>query len=234
MNIIDYHKKFKTYNDIYKNKNCYLFGTGRTINDFNHKKTENDIYIGVNHILKHEKITNELDFYFYGHGYMIYNNDKGIYGNYKKLVDELDKNIQKVCIVSRNNDYRIHNFNKKKILQMIKNNILVADVNLDIIHKDISENSFINHSIIFSAYQFAVYSGCTNIYLVGCDCTTAENTDTNNFYNKEKKVLELWDNVVEWWNKIKEFKDKHYKKSKIININPVNLKGLMDDDIYLS
>ena len=89
--------------------------------------------------------------------------------------------------------------------------------------------SFLNHSIVFPAIQFALYSGFSKIYLVGCDCNGYFHS--NNYLTGQNNTS-IHTDLVYWWYRMYEFKKKYYEDTRIISLNPVGLKKIMDDDIY--
>ena len=231
MNIIsEYQKDIIKYKNIYKNKSCYIIGSGPSINSF--QEQEEGIYIGCNHIIKNKYFKNKLHFYFFGDGYTKYIDDSNkIYGNHKKEVDDLDIKINKLCMVSLNNNLNVHGFNKNIIDDLYKNkNTIPCDMNLETLHKNLEKNPFINHSIVFSACQFALYCGFTKIYLVGCDANGFFHS--NSYFKKSNNNNNNNNILIKWWKKIYEHKNKFYSSASIININPIGLKDLMDKDIY--
>ncbi len=229
MNIVNnYHKELLGFKDLHNGEVCYIFGSGKSLVDF--KVQEQGIYIGCNHIIKNKSIKDNLKYYFFGHGYLEYTDDTHpIYGNHKKEVDNLDINIKKFAMVSRDNNLEVHKFTVNDVKILHKINATPCDINLDHIHKDLECNSFLNHSIIFPSIQFAMYAGFKRIYLVGCDCNGYFHS--NNFLGQTTSNS-IDNDLVYWWKKMYEFKNKHYNDCKIISINPVGLVGIMDDDIF--
>ena len=237
MNVIKtYHSKLKKYKDLHKGEVCYIFATGITLNDF--KIQEKGIYIGVNMITKSKPIIDNpaFKYYFFGHGY---NEKTSLHGGHKEEVDNMRLDIDKFSFVSRNNNFGVHGFNLKDIKHLESINAIPLDLCLDKIHKNIDENSFINHSIVYPACQFALYCGFSKIYLVGCDCVEKKPGDSSgsHYFFKTDKVMQyqnytVSNHLVKWWEKIHTFKNEMYADRKIININPIGLKNKMDGDIY--
>ena len=63
MNIVrTYHPELLKYKNKHKGETCYIFGSGPTVNSF--KLQEPGIFIGCNHIIKHEYIKKNLKYYF--------------------------------------------------------------------------------------------------------------------------------------------------------------------------
>ena len=110
-------------------------------------------------------------------------------------------------------------------------NALPCDINLSDINVDLDKSPFLNHSIVFPAIQFALYSGFEKIYLVGCDCNGFFHSQ--NFLNNTDINKQIDMDLVYWWKQIYNFKNTKYHLTKIININPVGLKNIMDKDIYI-
>ena len=137
-------------------------------------------------------------------------------------------------MVSRDNNISVHHFTKEDIENLKNINAIPCDINLNFLYKNLDKNPFLNHSIIFPAVQFALYCNFTKIYLVGCDCNLyKQDRNRKYFFDDNSKNVKLDYNIIQWWKKIYKFKNKEYSNTKLININPVGLKGMMDQDIYL-
>jgi hypothetical protein len=81
------------------------------------------------------------------------------------------------------------------------------------IHEEIDKENLYDHSVVFSALQFMVWTGVTKICLVGCDVSGFKG-------GSEDKLLELW----------KIWKDYLMEKSiQVVSINPVGLTGMFED-----
>lgn len=231
MNIVEtYHKELLKYKNKHNGEIAYIFGSGPTLKQF--KMIEKGYFIGCNHIIKNEYIKKNLKYYFFGDGYIkkYSHHYNPIYGDHKKEVDNLDLNIEKFCMVSRNNDLKIHGFTKKTVEELNNINTIPCDLNLNIFFENLEKNPFMNHSIIFPAIQFALYSGFSKIYLVGCDCT---GYFLNNGFNTSNGKIKYDEELIMWHKKLLEHKIKYYNNSKIISINPVGLKDIYDEDIYV-
>lgn len=100
------------------------------------------------------------------------------------------------------------------------------------------------------AMQIALWTNPKQVYLVGCDCSvgikyekplhfvevkkdnTVERTDENkkfalNYGDREEMLIFAWE-------RMKFFAKEHYPETEIISINPVGLKGLFRDEIFLN
>ena len=231
MSIVEtYHKKLLKYKNKHIDETCYIFGSGPSINKF--KIQEKGIFIGCNHIIKNDYIRSNLKYYFFGHGYIDHNNDNDkLYGNHKKEVNNLEYDIEKFAMVSRNNDLNVHRFTQETINELYNINAIPCDLNLTNYYTDLDKNPFMNHSIVLPACQFALYAGFKTIYLVGCDCSGYYHS---NSFDLEDKNNQIDTGLIDWWSKLYIHKKTYYPKTKIINLNPVGLKELMDDDLILT
>lgn len=233
-NIVNlYHNELLKYKNKHVGETCYIFGCGPTINKF--KELDEGVYIGGNRIYLDKKIKDKLKYYFFGHKYVSnqINEDDG--SNNRECIDNLDYNIEKFCFVTFNDKWHYtYGFQHKDIIELKNINAIPCDLTPDYIHTDISKHPFINHSIPFPMTQFALYAGFTKIYLVGCDCSNFDGPNHEEFFFKNIRTDENIDpHLIEWWDKIKLFKDKFYPDAKLININPIGLRNKMDEDVYI-
>ena len=222
--------KLVEFRNLHLGETCYIFGSGSTVRDF--KIQEEGAFIGCNNIIKIPEIRKNLKYFFFGHGYMQRNRDDiPIWGNYKREVDTLDKNIQKFAMVSRDNDIDVHGFTSNVIKNLKRMNAIPCDMNLDKLYKNLERRPFLNHSIVFPAIQFAMYAGFKKIYLVGCDCNGYFRN--NSFIDGARDRRDVDRQLTKRWVNILEFKNLNYSDCSIININPVGLEGMMDGDIFV-
>ena len=236
MNIVRrYHENLERYKNKHLGETCYIFGCGPTINQFK-EPDDLGIYIGCNRIIKKKEIGDKLKYYFFGHKYAVDQiNEDGT--NNKDEVDSLPYNLEKFCFVSLNNKWHpTYGYSDKDINNLKNINAIPIDLTTEDIHVDITKHPLINHSVVYPATQFALYCGFTKIYLVGCDCATLISGTYNEFWNEdyiEKVPIENNEHLIEWWLKMKKFKDVNYPNAKLININPLGLKDKLDGDIYM-
>lgn len=236
MNIVSrFHNNLEKYKDKHIGETCYIFGCGPTVNNFK-EPSEPGVYIGCNRIIKNKEIKNKLKYYFFGHKYAVDPiNEDGT--NNKVEIDNLPYDIEKICFVSFcNNWHQTYGYSENDIAKLKNINAIPCDLTIEVIYKDISKNPFINHSIVYPSAQFALYCGFTKIYLVGCDCATQISGPYNEFWNRnyiQKSRIQNDEHLIEWWLKIKKFKDINYPNAKLININPVGLINRLDGDIFI-
>ena len=117
-----------------------------------------------------------------------------------------------------------------------RNSAKVEDVNL--VHtvkfsKDISTlPPALNSNVAFPIMQILLYMGFSKIYLVGFDASGGGRWNyLNAYWNCERYAQ----SVVQWpkrWYFFRKWQKEAYSNVKIINVNPVGLKGMMDEDIF--
>lgn len=93
---------------------------------------------------------------------------------------------------------------------------------------DISVMPFNTYSsVVHPAVIFALWTGVSKIYLVGCDTNLNGYSKTMPYkdYNNTLSV----DNVLYGWEKLKKYAQEFYPNTEIISINPVGLKGMFKD-----
>lgn len=218
--VLCYHKDtFLKYKNIFTGKNIVVCGSGPTLAKY--KRINDAIHIGTNKV--HKKI--KLDFLFRqdfkGYDQEIFSSDVVKFiGNYydwefdmcpESVFNRL-KNAQKFIIDNREN-YRI-------------------PVDL------ISQPLWHGGSVIFSAFQFALWTNPKRIYLVGCDCAgQVDDYHWNHFDDSHSDIknhnLKPITPLIDGWKKISEFQKSIYPDVEIISINPVGLKGLFND-VYIT
>lgn len=229
MNIVSkYHKNLLQFKNKHKNEVAYIFGSGPSIKNF--KKKEDGIFIGGNNILFHDNIRNNLTYYFTVHGFKE-SSWRKVYkeGNPYDL-NKLDKKIKVFCVVSRSN--QLIDINKEDLKIMEEKDYQPIDIYNGIGNHtpNIESEPLMNSNVCITMTQFALYCGFKKIYLVGCDCTYCT-TNIRNYFWSGLKTKKLLRKRVNHWNSLKNFKEKYYKDTNIININPIGLKGFFDGDI---
>ena len=117
----------------------------------------------------------------------------------------------------------------------VKRTSHVEDVNL--VHtikfvKDISiQPPMLNSNVAFPIMQILLYMGFSTINLVGFDASGGGRWNFPNAYNFKNFAQ----SVVQWpkrWYFFRKWQKEAYPDVKIVNVNPVALKGMMDEDIY--
>ena len=78
---------------------------------------------------------------------------------------------------------------------------------------------------VFSAVYFALFTGVSKIYLVGCDTSM-----TGHFNGDEQAWADSSVRVItSGWRSIKNFSEIFYPETEIISVNPVGLRGIFKD-----
>ena len=197
----------------YKNKHlgesAILFGSGPSITQF--KTNKNVIKIGLNEQIY---LNLDLDYWFMGDTFPR-NPDKFI--NCFEDYNEYEPNLTKFV--------RYQNWGERgrMPLGMKYATYYTCDLggipNECLFETDISEGSLIGvASISFEALQFMLYSGMTNIYLVGHDCDYSFGTFRTEIDHKDEGIL-----VLRYWKFVQEWLEEHYPDVTIRCINPVAL-----------
>lgn len=210
------NQHFQQYKDIYKGRKAIIFATGNTLNDFDSNTIESYsemIKVGVNHIYKNKGITDQLDYYFFG-----------------DFIDDLPEQQTEVRKMSD----RI-----KKVITLDNyteeygfTNLMAVDVTYSIhLVKDIEKYKVMGHSIVFPALQFLLYTGVTDVYLVGCDCTKTTSVllegSSGHFYDECSERVK--DEFMVWlWHFMKENIAREYPEANIRVVNPVALRGVFE------
>lgn len=198
---------FVNYQNSHTNQDAIIFATGPTYFSLDIKSMPTDcIHIGVNGTNARDDI--EFDYYFFG--------------------DRLSKDgrgTAQYLLKLKQTKIRIQSFAYTNVIERGR---LLHNVGMWVSHEealdygakpftitrehkvyqDISKHPAYNHSIIFSAFQFAALCGFKVIYLVGCDC-----------YPKP------YDTLIDIWKLMKEA----YPSIKTYCVNSIGLQGVFED-----
>jgi len=223
-----FNNRFSTYKNINIGRTAVVFGSGPTLNLFDSKiiPEKDALFVGVNSLVFKKDIT--LDYYFCGH-------DSAREPHHLHHIT-LENTLKEQIISSKINrqifcathvDGRQHplHFDFKDVVDM---NAIPYSIHtgkgLQTIKKEIHENDLYNHSIVFSALQFILYTGVEKIYLVGCD-----GGGGFSFLHPGK----VWRDRIDWcWQEFSEFIKKEYDNVEVVSINPRLLEGLFHKDIW--
>ena len=205
---------FSQYKNAFAGKDVVVVGAGPTLSYY--KPIEGAIHIGTNRVHMNKNL--KLDFLFRqdfkGYDEEIFNCPvKKFIGNYYEWTADM-------CPESV--------FNKLKNAQkfMINTTSDYIPVNIDI------EPLWHGGSVIYSAFQFALWTNPKRIYLVGCDSAGQNDPLHWHHYDDKEKAhhnLVPIKALTDGWQKMAHFAATMYPQTEIISVNPVGLKGLFND-----
>jgi hypothetical protein len=229
------------------NKNCnkgrgmVLLATGPTLDKFDitllPKKKVRDgviswqrlLQVGVNSILYNDKYN--LDYYFCAHNVAREGENHphaDIETNTPQLkkIQELSEKTRIFCGDPR--DFS-DGFTQSEVFSFHGTTFrcnAAAEFRTDV--PQASREGLYNHLIPLPALQVMLYTGVSEIYLVGCDCGGQSSYLTE----PSVKWKDSTQTSVLHWNIFKDYVSAEYPDVKIISVNPVALKGVFDEDIY--
>lgn len=212
--VLSIHSKtFEEYKNKFRNTDVVVCGAGPSLNYY--KPIESAIHIGTNRV--HQKIKCDFlfrqDFKNYDQEILSCDIPKFI-GNFYEW--DLD-----MCPESLFN--QLTNASK-----FIIDNSVTSIIPVDLISQPLWHGG----SVIFSAFQFALWTNPRRIYLVGCDC--AGQVDSKHWHHFDdstdvKQNIVPITALVDSWKKMAQFSKQMYPHIQILSINPVGLKGIFTD-----
>ena len=193
-------------NSIFKNKHqgdrCFILATGPSINQQNLSWLKGELCFAVSHFFLHQDIKAILPKYQILAPYHSPFNFQTL----EKVFRGFDVNYSKDVTYffgHRPYDYSIYNFLQKNSQYQRKNSYFInysysqalneknyLDTNI----WDISRSPFQIRTVIYSAIQIAIYMGCKQIYLLGCDhdyLNDIGRVTNHHFYKEEKGVSDV-------------------------------------------
>lgn len=205
---------FSNYKNVYTKQDVVVVGAGPSLSKY--KLFEGAIHIGTNRTHMNKNL--KLDFLFRQD---FKNYDEEILNStVKKFVGNYYEWTADMCPES------VFNQLKNATKFMINTNSDYIPVNLDI------EPLWHGGSVIYSAFQFALWTNPKRIYLVGCDCAGQNDPlHWHHYDDKNKSIHNLVpiDALVVGWQKMAQFAATIYPQVEIISVNPVGLKGIFKD-----
>jgi len=231
---------FKKYKGRHAKKVGILFATGPTLNSFDYGffKKENLkklIQVGVNSTIYSEDL--KLDYYFCGHdfdrdattGLSSGHPNKGHFPSY--LESAASRKLKKIFCATKVNGVRHAEHFRDEDISFLDAIPFETSTKRGVgaFQADISIHPFYNHSIVFPALQFLLYTGVQIIYLVGNDCSGGYSY----LFPKISSVYDRgMDDIVPNWRDFKMFVEKSYPNVDIVSINPVKLEKIFMDVYY--
>ena len=214
LTICNTHKQtFEEYKNAFSGQDIVLCGSGPSLNKYS--PTPSVIHIGTNRV--HQKI--KLDFLFRQ--------------DFKSFDKEIfQTNVNK--FIGNYYDWHLDMCPESVFNQLSNARKYIIDNDLSaIIPVDLtSQPLWHGGSVIFSAFQFALWTNPRRIYLVGCDCAGQVHSKLwNHFDDKDitNQNTEPIQALVNGWKQLKYFSDCIYPYTEIISVNPVGLKGMFKD-----
>ena len=215
------NKIFKEYENIHKGEEAVLVAGGPSLEKF--VPLKDVIYVGVNHIGKHRLFDQsvsgniKLDYYFFG------DRNRHMKKDFRVIRQKFGS-----CRVD-GKEHPAH-LTEKEVESLGGKAFEQTNRFFLRYHgfpKDISESPCYGHTMVMPALQFLIYTGVSEIYLVGADCAGGPSfgIDGPDFYGNERNYSEMIPN----WNNFKKYLSEEKPDVRITSINPVVLKGYFED-----
>lgn len=187
----------------------YIFGNGKTIQNFNREKGKSDFYIGTNRSFLIPSLSLDLLFVSNMNGLRDYVEDFKKYSKAKKIVGR--------------------DFSNKENLNLPNDSCFYFDSKLKTFHKNLTKYPFFGKGsdVVFHALQFAILNGARKIHIVGCDCTLF---DALTFENIKINGYKVSISEINKWVSFKNFVRKYFSDLEIFLVNPITLKGFFKDE----
>lgn len=198
----------------HKGQQCFLIGTGPSMNKINHSLLKGKIIFGTNTIYKDHHMKSTY--------YCV--SDKDVWRDHK--IPILQQDTQLLLSGHAGRDYLI---NKDKYQDIVNEEPVIfkdlGDIKRDgWVDKDITKGTYWGNSIMIDlCLQIAYYMGFNEIYLLGCDCNyKGMHHFDGEVFSFQKNTLRYYD---DHWQKVLEahrIVKKEYEKNgrKIFNATP--------------
>lgn len=213
---IDSNRKiFEPYKNIYAGKSIIIYGSGPSARFF--KPNENTICIGANSAILDSVV--QLN-YLFALDYM----------PYVELANELGGAVKK--FFGRSITWPLMTIGENAIAGFATGFYTNFSERLaEQYHftNDIALNFLkIPKSTIFAMMLFALHTGPSRIFLIGCDCCASR-------LDKEGRISSFSRNsdllpMLEGWKAMKDMALRYYPQIEIISVNPRGLRGIFRDD----
>lgn len=202
-----HQKTFPQFKNINFGKDVVLCASGPSLSKYS--SMENAVHIGVNGVIFNEKV--KLDYLFI--------ND---YDFMRKFGDAAQKyqgnNCKKFYAILSTLQYRIPEIEAMNAgAYRYYTNYPEENINYEIDSLPLADFN----SVIFAAFNFALWTHPKKIYLVGCDCSSG-------YYDNEPRTVDFY-KIISDYKKFKEFIKINYPDIEIVSINPVGLRGIFKD-----
>ena len=218
-------EQFAPFRGEHAGESAILFATGSSVNQFSyHLLPESpDVRVGVNRIICRDDIS--LDYYFCAH---FHDRDHPRDTSFLDKIVDRSKDLQVFCASTFNGDPHPEFFSPGEISQMNAIEYALSDAEgADNFCQDLVSWPMYNHSIVFPALQFLLYTGVIRIYLVGCDCGGPHSCIEGQESLPHDYSGHLM--LVENWREFSEFRDQRYPEVEVISVNSRGLRGMFTD-----
>lgn len=219
------HNAFLPYKNKFQNNRVVICGNGSSLNEY--KIIDDAIHIGCNRCIYYDKLI--FDIYFYNDWLKASESYRTDILNYKpkicKFFGTFPASREYGC------SQQIARLGEAILYDMEGPGLCGPPSTYQ---KDIGKYYVGDYgmSIVFVLMQFALYSGCKNIYIAGCDITNIKNKNINDSYFIDHPNVKNYSdhpNLLLKWSKMKNFISKYYSDVNIYTINPLGLKGYFND-----
>lgn len=219
-------KTFEGFKNTHSEDVAVIIASGSTVRFYNDElKIKKAFNVAINGAMKLTRINFN---YFFAYDYDKFKDvfDKGIPSNLKNAIKFYGKDLLNnqssipEQFLLRDNANRFFTYNP---INDLSNPKLFPFCNFA---ENLECEPLLDHSSTsIIALQFLLYCNFKTIYLVGCDTT-----NDGYFYDlKNEQKNRNIDAEILGWKKIADFASENYPLTKIISINPVNLKGIFND-----
>uniref|UniRef100_B8HNB5 6-hydroxymethylpterin diphosphokinase MptE-like domain-containing protein n=1 Tax=Cyanothece sp. (strain PCC 7425 / ATCC 29141) TaxID=395961 RepID=B8HNB5_CYAP4 len=213
------------FRDIHKGERCFILATGPSINQQDLSVLKNELCIAVSHFFLHQDIKVINPKYHVLAPYHPPFNFETI----KTVFEGFIKNYSDEMIYFFGHspyEYSVFNFLKQSSFYRLKNTHFINYIDGKVLDEDnytddevwdISRAPFKIRTVIYSAIQLALYMGCREIYLIGCDHDYLNDTSrvtNHHFYKEEDGVSDaqhLSSFTTERWFEEYYLRWKHYR-----------------------
>lgn len=206
--------KLRAFKGIHEGKRCFIIGNGPslTVDDLN--KLKNEITLCGNRIYDIFAETTWRPTY-----YFCIDND-----GMPEIIPQIEKNDVGIAFLGLSGRKYVLKQNSRIIFINHTNKKFVINRYNDKtthISEDISQYFSCGYTVLFAALQFAIYTGITEIYLLGVDFNYAHYTNKWGKVKKNGNVRDYFDGKIHYgsylnyestlyaWKKAKEYCDEH-------------------------
>lgn len=190
----------KKYKGLYKGKRCFIVGNGPSVNKIDFGMLEKELVITVNEMFRHQDFSKlNSNFHFIADpAYMKLRKMNKEEAEIIERINELAVNDTTLFLpVEAINAVRQYGWQKKLKINYFASNLFFYDDYREAI--DFTKYVPAFQAVIQWGIAFAVYMGCNEIYLLGCDATNIvadlslfvnQNADFDYAYNLSEKASE--------------------------------------------